>query len=69
MPYLCLSLRKWEDIAIKVNVPFPVELQAPEYGSIGILEVFDDLDKLKETYPNSDFVEITLQEKTPVNLN
>lgn len=52
--YVCMELTRWEDH----DDPYPPASFAGS-RSIGYYEVFYDVEKLKEAYPDADIMQIT----------
>jgi len=56
--WLIMRVHKWESIELIPNLrlPFPVKLIAPDDGSIGYIEIFDDYNKALAAAQDGDLI-------------
>lgn len=55
--YVSLAIRDWSDIEL---IGYPViQTPNPDTGSVGFMEVFDDVETLKAAYPDVEILKVT----------
>ena len=57
MKYVCLAMREWHDLQL-IGYPI-IQTPNPNTGSVGFLEVFDDVETLKAAYPDVEIMKVT----------
>lgn len=55
--YVCMALHRWAGCELS-SCP-PGIFVGPCNGSVGFMEVFDDVEKLKAAYPDAEIMKVT----------
>ena len=59
--YLSMDLNRWNECEIS-HLP-KGSFNGTGSGSVGFMEVFEDVDTLKETYPDAEILKITIMKE------